>query len=401
VALRREVCTAAAGARSEQEFFTHLAEAGVAVRQRYSTTSAGEVTGYAVGLPAHTAKDGGIVWYGGGKLAADLSLPKLRRRWAGPGQAAVPFPENGLLAAAARAVLRNTVTQVAEQSQDEDGFFAALGEAGVLVRLRFSQTCAGQVTGYAVSLPGHNGHGGTPAWYGGGRLAAGLALPRLRRRWELPRNVAERSGAFRFTAPERNAIFGHAARQAAAAAEEIRRAARRDPAGAADAAWAAADVLHVAARILRSPDLRRAADSYDRAARERYGRIPDTTRTGHELRTTARLLAMTGMVTGEATLITIALAANLVVLAVAVAELREAQQLAAQAAAARAAAQRLYGVSSLARPGLREHEGPDSRLAGLARSEFPAASRLRRSAPASPSPARPRPVPPKRAGPGR
>jgi hypothetical protein len=76
----------------------------------------------------------------------------------------------------------------------------------------------------------------------------------------LPRNAAERSGAFRFTAPERNAIFGHATRQAGAAAEDIRRAAHRDPAVAADAAWAAADVLHVAARVLRSPELRRAAD---------------------------------------------------------------------------------------------------------------------------------------------
>ena len=26
-------------------------------------------------------KDGRIIWYGGGKLAADLTLPKLRARW--------------------------------------------------------------------------------------------------------------------------------------------------------------------------------------------------------------------------------------------------------------------------------------------------------------------------------
>ena len=69
VALRREVCTAAAGARTEQEFFALLAEAGVAVRYRCSTANPGEVTGYAVGLPQHTAKGGRIVWYGGGKLA--------------------------------------------------------------------------------------------------------------------------------------------------------------------------------------------------------------------------------------------------------------------------------------------------------------------------------------------
>jgi len=44
---------------------------GVLARKRYSATDPGAVTGYAVGLPRHTAKDGAIVWYGGGKLAAD------------------------------------------------------------------------------------------------------------------------------------------------------------------------------------------------------------------------------------------------------------------------------------------------------------------------------------------
>jgi hypothetical protein len=82
--LRREVCTAAAGAGTEQEFFTRLASAGVLVRLRYSTTRPGQVTGYAVGLARHTARDGGVIWYGGGKLAADLTLPKLRARWHQP-----------------------------------------------------------------------------------------------------------------------------------------------------------------------------------------------------------------------------------------------------------------------------------------------------------------------------
>jgi hypothetical protein len=37
VALRREVCTAAAGAGSEREFFTRLRAAGVLIRERHST----------------------------------------------------------------------------------------------------------------------------------------------------------------------------------------------------------------------------------------------------------------------------------------------------------------------------------------------------------------------------
>jgi hypothetical protein len=82
--LRREVCTAAAAAATEQEFFTRLRQSGVLVRLRHSMTNPGEVTGYAVGLPQHTARDGGVIWYGGGKLAPDLTLPKLRTRWASP-----------------------------------------------------------------------------------------------------------------------------------------------------------------------------------------------------------------------------------------------------------------------------------------------------------------------------
>src|SRR5450432_1381314 len=73
VTLRREVTAAAAGAGTEQEFLNRLAGAGVLVRLRHSTASPGQVTGYAVGLAQHTSRDGGVIWYGGGKLAADLT----------------------------------------------------------------------------------------------------------------------------------------------------------------------------------------------------------------------------------------------------------------------------------------------------------------------------------------
>src|ERR1035438_235991 len=138
VTLCREVSAAAGGARTEHEFFARLADAGVAVRKRYSTTTPGEVTGYAVGLPRHTAKGGGIIWYGGGKLAADLTLPKLRRRWTAPGADDGAFPGHGLSAAAARALLRGAVTRAAEHAHDEAGFFAGLREARVGVRVPFS-----------------------------------------------------------------------------------------------------------------------------------------------------------------------------------------------------------------------------------------------------------------------
>ena len=81
VTLRRQVTTAAASANSEQEFFARLDQAAVLVRKRLSVSSPGQVTGYSVALPGDTAKDGGPIWYAGGKLAADLSWPKLRQRW--------------------------------------------------------------------------------------------------------------------------------------------------------------------------------------------------------------------------------------------------------------------------------------------------------------------------------
>jgi len=90
VTLRRHVATCAAAAVSTEDFFTRLGQAGVQVRFRYSTQNPGQVTGYSVSLPGDTARTGGQVWFGGGKLAADLSWPRLSRRWAAPQQ---PVPD--------------------------------------------------------------------------------------------------------------------------------------------------------------------------------------------------------------------------------------------------------------------------------------------------------------------
>jgi len=411
VTLRREVCTAAAAAGSEQEFFTRLRAAGVLVRVRHSTVHPGEVTGYAVGMPGHTAQDGGVVWYGGGKLAADLILPRLRARWVRAGPGHVPWNGAGVPPTAVRGTLRTLVTRAAEQATDATGFFAQLREAGVLVRERFSDTDPGLVTGYSVTLPGHTGPDGTPVWYGGGRLAAGLTLPRLRDRWNrAPGGSAERSGAAQFTAPERDGVYRHAARQARAAAEHIRHCAMSDPGAAADAAWAAADTLHVAARALRNPHLRRAADSYDRAARAQYGRLPRRSHDGDQLRRTARMIALAGNLTGDATLTAIALVAQLVALAAAVAELRQAQRLGAQAQAAHAAAAHLHTAVNEARPraagfGHARSRGPTpaADAARLAGQDFPAGMGQPQPTAGSAEPARSRsrqqPRPGRRAGP--
>jgi len=87
--LRRRVRTALAGSDDLAGFLDRLRQDGVLVRERYSTQVAGQITGYAVALP----RDGDRpqpIWFGGGKLAPDLSLPQLQQRWTDLAAAADP-----------------------------------------------------------------------------------------------------------------------------------------------------------------------------------------------------------------------------------------------------------------------------------------------------------------------
>jgi len=80
VALRREVRAAAGGAQDVEGFFGRLRDVGLVVKERRSERD-GALTGYAVALQDRTDAAGGPVFYSGGKLAADLTLPKLAARW--------------------------------------------------------------------------------------------------------------------------------------------------------------------------------------------------------------------------------------------------------------------------------------------------------------------------------
>ena len=79
--LRREVCTAAAGARTEQEFFSRLQDAGVLVRKRYSTIKRGR--GHRIrrrpGAPHRQGRRGGLVqrWQARRRLHAPEIAPPL------------------------------------------------------------------------------------------------------------------------------------------------------------------------------------------------------------------------------------------------------------------------------------------------------------------------------------
>jgi hypothetical protein len=270
-----------------------------------------------------------------------------------------------------RVTLRRAVSTAAAGACSEAEFFARLAGARVLVRQRRSTRNPGEITGYAVALPGDTARGGSPVWFGGGKLAADLTWPKLRSRWEPARTPPGEP----FTVRERNAIWEHAARTAAEASAHIRSLAATSPASAADAAWAAADTLHAAAAALGSRVLRQAADSYDRAARPAYGRTPRPTPTGNSLRQTARLLVKAAAVSGDDMLTQLTLITQLAALADAVISLRYAQRHAAQAAAARRAAEHLHAA-------VRDHSLP-ARARRRARPPTPA-ERMRLDFPSLP-----------------
>ncbi|MFD9187213.1 relaxase/mobilization nuclease domain-containing protein [Streptomyces phaeochromogenes] len=86
--LRETVRRAAAGVASEQEFFDRLASAGLLVSQRVAPS--GDLLGYKVALPSDRNEDQEPIYYSGSTLAPDLSLPRIRERWAGSGSGPDP-----------------------------------------------------------------------------------------------------------------------------------------------------------------------------------------------------------------------------------------------------------------------------------------------------------------------
>ncbi|MEV5570836.1 hypothetical protein AB0L06_12350 [Spirillospora sp. NPDC052269] len=285
--LRRLVQTAAAGAGSEAAFFAQLQDAGVLLRLRYSERQPDQVTGYAVALRECRTANGEAVWYSGGKLAADLTLPKLRRRWPS-GHLAVPGRD--LSERTVRAYLRTVLREAAAQARTPAEFFEHLERAGLLLRLRQSETNPGEITGYAVALPDHFGANGRLRWFGGGKLAAELSWTALGRALGSGQPAPPLP---ELTAEERKAIYQDAARAAEFATTEIRRYMVVDPHRSRDACWAAADILRSAALATGNRHLDEAADAYDRAARAPYGRVPRATPAGMRLRGIARVLAAT------------------------------------------------------------------------------------------------------------
>ena len=79
--LERVVRACAGASRNESEFIARLREHGLHVRPRYAEGGTKNVVGYSVRLAVGEHDRGRVVWYGGGRLARDLTLPALRRSW--------------------------------------------------------------------------------------------------------------------------------------------------------------------------------------------------------------------------------------------------------------------------------------------------------------------------------
>jgi hypothetical protein len=282
--LRRRVQMAAAASWSETQFFARLEAERLRVRRRHNRQDPEEVTGYAVSLPDDASAIGEPIWYSGGKLAADLSLPQLRARWASAGDRPADAPRLSELTA--RTVLRSAVRTAAAEASSPADFFARLKGAGVLVQHRCSDRNPNQITGYSVRLPD-----GPPTWCPGSELGPELSWPQLNRRWtDAGRQYDEPPGV---TDEELRAIYADVAYVVDYVTTRLRRDCVTDPQSARDACHAASDLLYAAAYATGNVHLRRAADAYDRAARTPFARVPTPTPAGHALRTAARVLALT------------------------------------------------------------------------------------------------------------
>jgi hypothetical protein len=126
------------------------------------------------------------------------------------------------------------------------------------------------------------------------------------------------------------------------------------------------------------------------------------------LRTAARMMALIGESSGETPLTAVALAANLVALAVAVAELRQAQRHGTQAAAARTAAEHLNAAARQMRTAVQAQAAQAARSSNAAYAashDFPVPPSHSQAQQTSWESARASPLrrrqPPKRAGPAR
>jgi len=178
--LERAVRAAASAASTEAQWLARLGELGVEVAPRWAR-GGDRVVGYRVALAdTPTGQDGSkAVWFGGGKLAHDLTLPALRAGWTRAGgpvtawrRASIPAPTPAPAPAPGPVVLGQGHDHTAAPTSTRPGpedlgkMFAAAGStlrvAGVTARLvggdgaevaRAARDTAGLLAAFAEHAP--------------------------------------------------------------------------------------------------------------------------------------------------------------------------------------------------------------------------------------------------------
>lgn len=128
VRLERTVRACATASKTEGEFVRRLRAQKVLVRPRYDTGTTGKVVGYSVATTptaAERAAGGKPVWFGGGRLAKDLTLPRLRDEWETTGTAQQDAAAEWSAGRRGAAV---TITTGRERTQLDAGLMARAAE---------------------------------------------------------------------------------------------------------------------------------------------------------------------------------------------------------------------------------------------------------------------------------
>lgn len=115
--LARAVRACATAARGEAEFVRLLRDEKLWVRPRFATGRSDVVSGYSVAL--QPAKGASAVWYGGGRLGKDLTLPQLRKSWPASPQSASAAVGEWSAAMGRTGHVRSEVPQVDEATWRE------------------------------------------------------------------------------------------------------------------------------------------------------------------------------------------------------------------------------------------------------------------------------------------
>lgn len=230
------------------------------------------------------------------KVTADLEKQFGLRRVEGRAGAGMPGLSRAEIARTARTPgqrepdrrrLARLVRGCATAAASEADFVQRLRDSDLRVRARYAKGGRSQVVGYSVALRPRTGTstgtGTRPVWFGGGRLAPDLTLPRLREHWpdadteaerraalnEWDRRAERRSGSAQRAAAYGPQVWQQAAEAVATAREHLAAVPADDVATWAGAAREAAGVLAAwSARVEaeRPGPLAAAADALARAA---------------------------------------------------------------------------------------------------------------------------------------